>query len=492
MAISKATEKYLSELEELAASMKKSILESKDNTYDSENKFYISENGNDENDGRSPASAWKTLSHMEDDTLVPGSVVYFERGGIWRGGFAAREGVTYTAYGSGEKPRFYGSPFDAAKHGKWELTDTPDVYVYSERIGMDVGGIFFNGGDAHAVKRIPSYVDGKPVFDRTYCESFTSYKDLHRDLDFFHDFGGPVVQSDEGGVLYLCSKHGNPAERFHEIELNTRKNVIGVRGNDITFDNIAVMFGGAHGIGAGTVDGLTVKNCHISYIGGTIQFYRDGVVTRFGNGIEIYGGCKDFTIESCYVSECYDAGVTHQLSSGGTHECLHTNVLFKNNLIERCVYGIEYFLGRSEGDTARREMHDILYTHNFIRYSGHGWGNERPDPDAQAAIKGWDHANEAYDFVIEDNILERSSWNLLHCGVTLDKWAPTLRGNTFITYRNAGLARYGANPSHQYLFNNYVAASDIFKQNDFVYLAGIEGDPERYEESHLADAFQPL
>lgn len=490
--ISKATDEYMSGLKTNAEEMRNKILNCPDNEYKSENIFYVSESGNDANDGRSEKNAWKTLAHLDDDAIVPGSVVKFERGGIWRNGFIAHEGVTYTAYGKGEKPRIYGSPFNAARHGKWTLTDTPDVYVYSERIPLDVGGIFFDGGKSHAVKILVRYEDDKPVYDCTYREEFKSYKDMHRDLDFFHDFGAPTVQSENGGLLYLCSKGQNPAERFDDIELNVRRNAIGVRGNDITFDNIAVMFTGAHGIGAGTVNGLTVKNCHISYIGGGIQFYRNGAPTRFGNGIEIYGGCKDFTIKDSYVSDCYDAGITHQLSSGGDNDCLHINVNFNDNLIENCVYGIEYFLGRSENEVARREMHDIFYRRNFIRNSGYGWGNERPDSDCQAAIKGWDHGNEAYNFIIEDNILERSSWNLLHNGTMKEEWAPTLRGNTFITARNAGLARYGENPSRQYLFNSYAGSSPIFKDNDFVYLNSIENDPERYEKSKLSDAFQPL
>ncbi len=487
-----ATPEYLSKLSALADLRRKEILESDDNKYESDHMFYVSPNGNDNFDGRSPDKAWLTLAHLDDDQIAPGSVIHFERGGVWRGGFNAREGVTYTAYGVGEKPRIYGSPYNAAEHGCWKMTDTPDVYVYSEPVCFDVGMIFFDQGKEHAVKLIPNYVDQKPIFDRTYRESFSSYRDLHRDLDYFHDFSEPVNTSEHGGFIYLCSKHGNPSERFSDIEFNLRKNVISVRCNNVTFDNLAIMFGGAHGIGAGSVNALTVRNCFVGYIGGGIQFYRDGRVTRFGNGIEIYGSCSDFTIDKCYVTQCYDAGVTHQYSAVGTNECIHTNVRFTNNLIENCVYGIEYFLGRSEGEVARREMKDILYYGNFIRNSGCGWGNQRPDTDCQAAIKGWDHGNEAYNFVIENNILEYSSWNLLHNGCGLDIWAPTLKGNTFITLRNAGLARFGMNPSKQYLFNNYAAASPIFYNNTFVYMNTLQNDPERYEQGAAADLFQPL
>ena len=39
----------------------------------------------------------------------------FRRGDIWRGRILTKAGVTYSAYGRGEKPRIYGSPYDAAK-----------------------------------------------------------------------------------------------------------------------------------------------------------------------------------------------------------------------------------------------------------------------------------------------------------------------------------------------------------------------------------------
>lgn len=34
--------------------------------------------------------------------------------------------------------------------------------------------------------------------------------------------------------------------------------------------------------------------------------------TRYGNGVEIYGGCDGYTIDNCYVHDVYDAGIAHQ------------------------------------------------------------------------------------------------------------------------------------------------------------------------------------
>ena len=36
-------------------------------------------------------------------------------------------------------------------------------------------------------------------------------------------------------------------------------------------------------------------------------YYKPGDPVRFGNGIEIYVGCKDFTVTSNYIYQIYDA-----------------------------------------------------------------------------------------------------------------------------------------------------------------------------------------
>ena len=77
--------------------------------------FYVdSASGHDESDGLSAERAWKTLDRVNAAELQPGDVVRFRRGGLWRGSLKPASGdetapVTYTNYGQGEKPLFYGS-----------------------------------------------------------------------------------------------------------------------------------------------------------------------------------------------------------------------------------------------------------------------------------------------------------------------------------------------------------------------------------------------
>src|SRR5699024_12207162 len=76
--------------------------------------YYISNGGSDENDGLSPVTAFATPAALDNVTLQYGDAVFFERGSVWRGvslpsSAVWTEGVTFSAYGEGEKPRFLGS-----------------------------------------------------------------------------------------------------------------------------------------------------------------------------------------------------------------------------------------------------------------------------------------------------------------------------------------------------------------------------------------------
>ncbi len=454
----KAPNALISEISEKADRLRAEILAASHEIPVGKNVYYVSPNGDDAADGRSPETAWKTTDALSAHTFEPGSEILFECGGLWRGSFIAPAGVTISSWGKGEKPRFYGNLWDGAKEGAWDEVK-PGVWRYDRKMPEDCGSIVMDGGAYHAVKLVVNYAGETPV-DNITKEPFLGLDSLKNDLTFWHDLGGPVASNPEGGYIYLCSKSGNPAERFGEIEFLPRRNVIRVGGDGITFDNICVMYGGAHGIGSGTTKDLTVKNCVFGWIGGGMQFYRDGRPTRFGNGVEIYGGCENYTIDHCYVYQVYDAGVTHQLSSGGANGCIMKHVRYTNNLIEYCTYNIEYFLGKSSDPNAVREMSDIEIRGNILRYAGFGWGDERPDKSAASHIKGWDAENKLADghYVVEDNILACSRYMMIHCGTGDDAWNPVFRGNTFVQYAGGDLGRFGQSPTRllPYIYQSFI------------------------------------
>jgi len=77
--------------------------------------YYVdSASGNDGADGRSTATAWRTLSRANAAPLLPGDQLLFRRGGVWPGGLDITRSGTATApiaigaYGTGERPVFRG------------------------------------------------------------------------------------------------------------------------------------------------------------------------------------------------------------------------------------------------------------------------------------------------------------------------------------------------------------------------------------------------
>ena len=205
------------------------------------------------------------------------------------------------------------------------------------------------------------------------------------------------------------------------------------------------MYTGTHGISSHSTNNMTVTNCEIAYIGGAIMSYdTNGRASRLGNGIEIYGSAKGFTVHNNYIRQCYDAGATHQYSSGGTENISMNDIVYSDNIIEDCIYSIEYFNGVSENDASIRDGRNIAIRNNILRRAGYGWGNQRPDANVCAHIKSWTHNNECDPgtFVIENNIFDRSSSKLVQTVAAYDAWCPVYNGNTYIQYIDGGLCEY--------------------------------------------------
>ena len=88
---------FLNEIEKLADKRREEIRQSCDNVEIKGRTFYVSAEGNDENDGLAPESAWRTLAKVSDAELKRGDGVLFRRGDVFRGMVRAQSGVTYAA-----------------------------------------------------------------------------------------------------------------------------------------------------------------------------------------------------------------------------------------------------------------------------------------------------------------------------------------------------------------------------------------------------------
>lgn len=397
--------------------------------------YYISEKGDDSNDGLSPEKPIASINALNKLKLHTGDVVYFERGGIYRGMINADvAGVSYTSYGEGSKPEIYGSLNNYAKTGEWEETDVPDIYVFSEKFTKDVGNIVFDSGKEHGIKCVTEVRNGR-TYNITTNLQFDSYADLTEDLHFYHDL-------DNTGLLYLYCKGRNPSELYDSIEIAERNNIINVRADNILIDNIEFRYCGSHAVGAGTCKGLTVQNCEFYWIGGSIQY--DSV--RFGNGVEIWGGATDFTVDNCYFNQIYDAAVTFQYKSDENSDLCSHNIKFTNNVMAYCNYSVEYFL--DAGDNENNYFEDFVIDGNDMWFAGYGFCEQRPDKKADAHIKSWTHANpNRSKFIISNNIFAFGKNNLIETYSESGNRKPEYDSNIYIQYKNHNLGMNGNSDS---------------------------------------------
>ena len=463
-----ATPEFLSLIDAIAEDRKRKILNTPDTVSIKGTKYYVSADGDDSYDGLSDATAWKTLARVREAKLCEGDGVLFRRGDIFRGWIRTCPGVTYAAYGEGEKPKLYGWDKNLSDRSLWTLAPgTDNIWKYGERV-LDPGTLVFNDGEAHSRKLIPSYIGGRFVCRDDESRPFDMRAEMTEDLDLYWHFEDvmttvesrgetfPIPEvTDTLGEIYLRCDKGNPAELYGSIEALTRRAMFKV-GDDknVRIDNLCLKYVGLHAVSAGGhVVGLHVTNCEIGWIGGTIQHYfgtdpnypqgMRGTVTRFGNGIEIYGGCEDYEVSGCYIYQVYDAGATHQITSFG-RKTVMDGIVYRDNLIERCVYSIEYFLEiEPEGNDSY--MKNIVMKNNVLRYAGEGWGQQRHNKHTPAHIKGWSYVNTASDYTVEGNIFDRCAYRLLHLVAKEKESCPVMKSNTYIQYDGGMLGQYGAN-----------------------------------------------
>ena len=379
-------DKYLAEAEALKQSIKNSPTSVKwtGKTY------YVSPKGNDNNDGLTPATAFKTIEKVSNaDFLKEGDAVLFERGGTYRttGYLQTKNGITYSAYGSGAKPKIIGS-IDASYEALWRETEHKNVYAFTQSVGgagHDIGQIVFDMGKAWGIKLQNGLWIGTNSNGLDIIESGTPIidgpEDIRHDLEYWHDW--------DRGTVYLYSKDGNPASRFTSIEIVDKGNGISGGANNVVIDNLELFGFGSHGIGYGGVgkdakENLTVQYCVFSFIGGSRQYTDPAVNTRFGNAVEIYGGAKGFTIHDCYAHNIYDCCWTIQYQSDSEgNDVWFEDVEFYNNVACYSNTGLEVWLNNKAeyNNDAVYGMKNMRLHHNYTYYNGYGWSQQRPNKD---------------------------------------------------------------------------------------------------------------
>ena len=324
---------------------------------DSPKVFYLdSVAGNDANDGCSQATAWRLLDKVNSSAVPPGSIVLFRRGGVWRGQIIPRSGTAehrtyYGAWGSGAKPVILGS-VSMKRDTDW-LDEGGDVWKSRAAFDTDVGNLIFDGARVFGFKR-------------------WSRGDLKAQGQYFYDRVTKHLS------LYSTA---NPGVMYKDIEAGLRQNIVNWDNTSfVTFENLSIKFGAAHGFGGTNTAFLTVRGCDISYIGGG-DLFMDGRNVRYGNGVEFWANAHDCLVEKCRIWEMYDTALTNQNTF---EDARQYNIMYRNNVVWNCAYGsFECW-----STPVSSSMMSIRFEHNTCVGAGGGWGRppQRPDPSGYQLV----------------------------------------------------------------------------------------------------------
>lgn len=374
--------------DEEAEVLRTTIDEAKDNLVVTGKKYYVSQNGNDSNDGTSPQKAVKTLSRVEQLAVKSGDGVFLERGSVFReaSSFILKSGVTYGAYGQGAKPEVWGSERNYADKNLWTLTGTKNVWKMSFT-KSDAGIIVLNGGSNTGKKQM--YLNELTVND-----------------DFYHDW--------DNNILYFYCDRGNPGEVFSQIEIGVKERIFHLAKDvyDITIDNIGFKYSGIFGIRSeGNAQNITITNCAFSWIGGCLFNDKSN---RYGNGIEFVTGCENILVKNCSFDQIFDSGVTFQIG----------NSPYRNFVVEDCLFeynGMSGFEWWAEGDDGEQDgipiditvIEDIAFRNNIVRLTGYGWSKATRSP---AHIRsGWRYKmySNLKNFTISNNIFDCANGQII-------------------------------------------------------------------------------
>lgn len=372
--------------------------------------YYVSPDGNDDNTGLSPMLPLRTIARVNQLCLSAGDAVVFERGGTYRTDVSLmlQSGVTYGAYGNGQKPVISGSVQNYAEEDCWceeELT-----HIWSTSVSGEAGIMIFD--------------DDKAVGVRKY-----TLEELKENGDYYHDL--------KEEKLYLYLEEMCPSEAFDTIEIGTICDLfIGYHVHNLTIQNLALKYVGRHGMSLGDNRCVSIHGCEMSWIGGYMYDWNNKV--RLGNGIQFWNECHDVQISHCHFCQIYDAAFTFQ--GRYTEGNSYTDVTFTDCLIEYCCMNLEFWgSDQATGWESRDgvEIRNILFQNNILRFSGYGWGGlQRPDIGSQAFLLGWDFTYQpgtVSKFIISDNIFDCADGYFIWSSPVF-----TLQGNTYYQKQVSG------------------------------------------------------
>ena len=380
--------------------------------------YYVSNGGSDDQDGLSPATAFATPAALDHVTLQYGDAVFFERGSVWRGvslpsSAAWTEGVTFSAYGEGEKPRFLGSLENGAGGEKWTLAyegvDGRKIWVYSTEM-TEVAGIVLN--EETVANRDKAYWNGSEyqVVDENYwpleegavysveehlpdgyCFPDLRYPENRQGLyndRIFHTWNEAENRYDYvTGKLYFRCDAGNPGELYDSIEFIQPFPLVDGFADNQVYDNLCILFSSMTFV-SGSADGVptgnhsVIQNMEVGFMGGNVTGYRPasgsddhisyncGSMGCNGGGMAFNG--SGITVRNNYVHHTFQEGIALELFE----DCpTMESCTISGNLVECCTQAI-LLCNWDEEAVDGHIFRNMVVEENLVLYSGQdNWFN---------------------------------------------------------------------------------------------------------------------
>lgn len=354
-------------------------------------KYYVSADGDDQNDGKSPEAAIKSLDKIDALELNEGDAILFRRGDIFRFGRSVvlKSGITYGSYGQGSKPKLYGSPENYAENDTWKEV-LPNIWQIEFSYPTACGCVIDHSRIVGVLK--------------------LSTKALQENGDYWHDV--------ENNVFYLYCDEGKPSDAYTDIEIMPTLSILTNKcGYDIVVDNLCLKYAAGFALSIACYKkGLIFTNCETGFLGG---LWVSGIGSyRFGNAMEFWLGAEDVKIDNNWFYQTYDSALTWQ---GNQTNNIYKNIYYTNNLFEYNNCDIEFF-SRGNPDAP---LENYVMANNMMRFTSMGWGSRTYDGGIRG-IEGCIRActdNTTYPWVIKDTYFTNNTidcparqtinWNIL-------------------------------------------------------------------------------
>ncbi len=404
--------------------------------------YYLAADGNDDADGRTPATAWRTTSKL-NDALPAGAEARLRRGDVFYGPVKLKNGpdaqhpTVLTAFGEGPDPEISLYKVAVPKPETWE------------KIGDNLWQIDLLDGER---------ATGNPVKDGNIGFLLVDGK-IHGVKLFGKDV--PAHQwefKDDRRKLQVWSAK-NPAEMSSDIRFAPRVGGIQfVRNAEIS--HVTVRGTGAHGAN-GVGENMTFRDCTFREIGGSLLYSKGDHYVRYGNGVECWAGSARIVVERCRFLDVYDVAFTMQ---GPSPKHSWEGVHVRDCEMTRCTQAFEIWTSRCRPGIG---MENCSFVRNRCIDTGYCWGYDvRPNKGVSTPLLVYGYESDTCDILVEGNTFINSRLALIFkaggIGCLPDGYV--IRGNTI---RNAGARPIGNSGGKASLARAAKILADIQANNTF-------------------------